>query len=256
MMHILLSDWTLDAFKQREEERRGKEQAEAALVPLEEVRSNVILLSDWTLDAFKQREEERRSKEQAEAALVPLEEVRSNEILLSDWTLDAFKQREEERRSKEQAEADFVPRNEEAQRSNKTLLSDWTLIAFKQREEQWRSKERAEFAETTIEDELDEAASRAIGAWRAQREKLQRDHGEISARATRKLASVFFSIVVTALIAGAIGFGLGIYLAPIEETAQFCARVKDGLDSIRRVMHPNEENTDAQPAKAPLPDRS
>ena len=92
MNDILLSDWTLAAFKQREEERRRKEREEAARVTTKEEtpRSSEASRPDWTvaalqkrfaaleerLAALEQREEERHRKEQAEAARAPIREER------------------------------------------------------------------------------------------------------------------------------------------------------------------------------------
>lgn len=56
---------------------------------------NKILLSDWTLAALKQRVEERRRKQQNEAAPVPpnREVRRGNETLRSDWAIGALQKR-------------------------------------------------------------------------------------------------------------------------------------------------------------------
>ena len=75
MKEVLLSDWTLDAVKQREEKRRRKEEADAALVACKQRGENHHTeegrLSNWTLlEALKKREEERRKNEEAEASLV------------------------------------------------------------------------------------------------------------------------------------------------------------------------------------------
>ncbi len=86
MAEVLLSDWTLTAFMQREEERRRREQTEVAVIsPHKEIpRSTEPLRNEWTIAALQQRfaaleqriatlEQivgEQRRKEQAEAASV------------------------------------------------------------------------------------------------------------------------------------------------------------------------------------------
>jgi hypothetical protein len=45
------------------------------------------------------------------------------------------------------------------------------------------------------------------------------------------------STLRTAVIAGAIGFGAGVYLVPSEKADQFRAIVQSGLGAIDRVVH-------------------
>jgi len=161
---MLLSDWTLAAVKQREEERPRKAQAEPVPVALkprdENQRAEGMLLTDWTLAAVKQREEVRRRHERQE-------HQRAKETFVSD-SLITFKQKEEERRQKQK---------EEKQRAEEPRLIDPILAAMKQKEEEWRKEElaaeaavvtmkQAEIAEAKIMDEQTEAARPAKDEWR------------------------------------------------------------------------------------------
>ena len=150
MREILVSDWTVAAFKRREEDRRKNEAAEVALVVAQDakLRTEGILVSDWTLAALKRREEERRKNEAAQATLAAAEEQkqRKKEFLVSDRMLAALKRREEERSKKEEAEVALVVA-EEAERSTKGILvSDWTLATLKRREDACCKTEGAEAA--------------------------------------------------------------------------------------------------------------
>lgn len=208
---------------------------------------NEILLSDWTLGAFKQREEERRKRERDEAALTPPKEEmqRDNESLRSEWTiaalqkrfaameqrLAALEQREEEQRRKERAEAALAPPREEKRRGEEAFLGSSTLVAPKQSEEQRRTKAQPEFADAKIEHEQ-LGAARPANEQRLQPQEAIRNSETARVGAAYKLARGFFSLVITASVAAAIGFGAAIYIVPIEKTAHFRALVMRGLDSI------------------------
>jgi hypothetical protein len=69
------------------------------------------------------------------------------------------------------------------------------------------------------------------------------------------------SIVATAVIAGAIGSGAGVYLVPNEKadqfrsmanekTDQFRAMVNDGFAAIYRVVYPDKANPDFAPSES------
>ncbi len=162
MTDNLVSDWTLGAFKAREDKRRLLELAEApglATVAPADFGAE-ILLSDWTLSALQRREDERRKREQQAARHfaggAKLEnQIAAERIAESDWTLPALAKREAERRARDMQER---PRAQAAQtraagpkpmitsdsqevtagaRKNDgagILLSDWTLPAVERRE--------------------------------------------------------------------------------------------------------------------------
>jgi len=65
------------------------------------------------------------------------------------------------------------------------------------------------------------------------------------------------SIVTTAVVAGAIGFGAGVYLVPNEKADQFRAMVQGGLGAIYRIdkaipdIHPSESSQTKAPEAQP-----
>ncbi len=210
-----------------------------------------ILLSDWTLAAFRQREEERRRKEQREAAFAAPQEgmQRGNETLRSDWTIAALQkrfaaleqriaaleQREEEQRRKERAEATRVPPQQQGQRREDIVVSSSAPVAPKQMEEEQPTKEPAQSAAAKIEHRQAEVAGRA-NEQRPQRDRLEirpvRNDETVHVGAAHKMARGFISFLITAVIAGVIGFGAGIYVVPIEKATHFRALVKRGLEPI------------------------
>ncbi len=58
------------------------------------------------------------------------------------------------------------------------------------------------------------------------------------------------SIVRTAVVAGAIGFGAGVYLVPNEKAEQFRAIVQGGLGAIDRFVHSDKANPDIHPSES------
>lgn len=58
------------------------------------------------------------------------------------------------------------------------------------------------------------------------------------------------SIVRTAVVAGAIGFGAGVYLVPNEKADQFRAIVQGGLGAIDRFVHSDKANPDIHPSES------
>jgi hypothetical protein len=214
-------------------------------------------LSDWTLVAFKQREEERRRKERDEATRVRSneEKQRGNEILRSEWTvaalqkrfvaleqrLTALEQREEDRRQKEQPEPPQAARPllpEEKQSCKEVFLSDSSglgeaNIKRQQVEAIHRANERGLTSEEAATVTLDEG------------ERLQRDRMKVRplkevetvrVGVAHKMLRGLFSLMITASFAGAIGFGIGVYVVPIEKATHFHAMVERSLDSIHGTI--------------------
>jgi hypothetical protein len=58
------------------------------------------------------------------------------------------------------------------------------------------------------------------------------------------------SIVTTAVVAGAIGFGAGVYFVPNEKADQFRAMVQGGLGAIYQVVHSDKANPDSHPSES------
>jgi hypothetical protein len=252
MKEVLLSDWTLAAVKQREEDRRRKAQAEptpVALKPREEnQRGEAILLSDWTLAAVKQREEDRRRHEREERQ-------RAKETFVSD-SLITFNQKEEERREKQ---------TEERQRAEEPPLID-PILVMKQKEEERRKEElaaevavvtvkQAEIAEARFVPLEAEAARRAKDEWREQEDDAyvlraledsrQRERQEtralpksgiVRSRGTTKMIRGVLSTLITAAISGAVGFGAGVYATPPDKADEFRAFVNSKLEEINGLI--------------------
>ena len=55
-----------------------------------------------------------------------------------------------------------------------------------------------------------------------------------------------FLIIIAAMIAGAIGFGIAVYAVPLEEIVQFRALVNAGLGAISTINHPDSSNTELE----------
>ncbi len=132
-----------------------RERIVAALQPGEEYqRAEGILLSDWTLAAVKQREEERRRKEQVEPTLVALkpreEEWGAIASRVSDWNL-AFRQKEEERRRKEQAAEAAVVTSRPAEVAEVKIVDEKAEAARRPNDE-WREPEEPEYILHALED--------------------------------------------------------------------------------------------------------
>ncbi len=159
MTDNLVSDWTLGAFKAREDKRRLLELAEASGLATIAARPKPIftshsgelaivarksygaeiLLSDWTLPAVERREAARRKLETenfARRAAAP-EAIEAQVIIENDWTLPAFANREAERRARdmERPRVQAAAGRADGPSSEPILTSDWTLAAFKRREE-------------------------------------------------------------------------------------------------------------------------
>lgn len=239
MNEILLSDWTLAAFKQREEERRMKQQNEAAPVPpnKEEPRGDETLRSDWTIAALQKRF---TTLEQRLAAL--------------EQRFAALQQREEERRLKELIEATArVPPREEKPHDEEVSFSSSTVIASQQRNEDWRARKQPEFVQAKAEIPEIEAISRGSDQWlerkeaetvrRDEEEGLQRERIAISAvrngetphvGMAHKIVRWLISILITASVAAAIGFALAIYAVPTEKAAHFRTLMERQLQLMDR----------------------
>src|ERR1700730_5006968 len=66
----------------------------------------------------------------------------------------------------------------------------------------------------------------------------------------QNMARGISSIMTTAVVAGAIGFGAGVYLVPNEKADQFRAMVQGGLGAIYRVVYSDKANPDIHPSES------
>ncbi|MCQ4191588.1 hypothetical protein [Methylocystis suflitae] len=223
------------------------------------------LLSDWTLAAFKQREEERRreenlrGREQVDAVpFAPAEAApRENETLRSEWTiaalqkrfaaleqrLAAMEQREEERRRSERVEA--AARARRAEEQEQVVLGASPDVAPDHSHAHWNEIEQPQLVQAAVEPQ--EAGT----ILRAQEQVFEQSAPEVvrdaqgyesrsDVRPARRRGSIvyrFVSVVITALIAAAIGFGVAVFTVPIEKATQFHTyvnRTLDGLHSLQK----------------------
>lgn len=60
-----------------------------------------------------------------------------------------------------------------------------------------------------------------------------------------------FLIIIAAMIAGAIGFGIAVYAVPLEEIVQFRALIDAGLDPLSSTSHPDNSNIVKLPTSPP-----
>jgi hypothetical protein len=234
---------------------------------------NEIHFSDWTLVAFKRREEERRRKEQSETALARAKEEiqRRNDTLRSDWTVAALQkrfvtleqrvaaleQKEEERRVASLAA--LVPPQEGKAHGGGAPLGDSALVSSSQRDE-GPATPQAEPSKTKIELEELKTVPRPDAQWlereeaevsrREATDRLSSDHIEmrpvrdretVPVRRARRMAQAFISFIITASIAGAIGFGTAIYVVPVDKAAKFHALVTRTLDRLSGASAPQEK---------------
>ena len=127
MKEVLLSDWTLAAVKQREEDRRRREGEERQ-------RAKETFVSD-SLITFNQKEEERREKQKEE-------KQRAEEPPLVNPIL-VMKQKEEERRKENAAKAAVVT-VKQAEIAEAKIV-DVEAEAARRAKDGWREREKAEY---------------------------------------------------------------------------------------------------------------
>ncbi len=206
---------------------------------------NEILLSDWTLEAFSQGEEERRRKEQSEAPIVSSqnEKPRSSETLHGDWTIAALQKRfstleqriatlerrEEAQRRREAAEAANISPMNDAPRLEDTRLDGATLIKTARTDDEQTTRKHPRFDEPRNEFQKAEIVMLDM------RDRLERNcldvrpvgKDESSHPATnRNRGAGVISFLLTAFLAGALGFGAALYVTPIEKATHFRALIE------------------------------
>ena len=233
MSKTLLSDWTLAAFKQREEERRreenrrGREQVDAApFAPAEAApRENETLRSEWTIAALQKRfaalEQRLAAVEQREAAV---------------------EQREEERRRSELVEAAARARREEEQ--EQVVLGAANDVAPDQSHAHRHEIEQPQFVQAEFEPREAGTILHAHEQVFEQNapETVRDSQGYKSrfevrpARSRGTIVYRFISVVITALIAAAIGFGIAVFTVPIEKATQFHTYVNRALDGLHSLQ--------------------
>jgi len=225
---------------------------------------STTLLSDWTLAAFNQREEERRreenlrGREQVDAApFAPAEALpRDNETLRSEWTiaalqkrfaaleqrLAAVEQREEERRRSERVEAAARARREEEQ--EQVVLGAANDVAPDESHAYPHEIEQSQFVQAAFEPPQAGTILHAHEqVFEQKTPEIVRDaqgyESRLDVRPARSRGTLvyrFVSVVITALIDTAIGFGIAIFTVPIEKATQFHTSVNRALDGLHSLQ--------------------
>jgi hypothetical protein len=227
-------------------------------------------LSDRTLIAYLPREEERRRNEQESGGSAPPErEYRNNDeknlsgvtvanmqrrFLLLEQRLAVLEQREHERQIREKFGAAPAQFQSGAPLSDATFGGDVSAIG-RQRDDHSKPKAHPEFIDTEDEktESIDDRKTRGLHAQlnesdssRDESSRPQNDFVEnrpsrsgepAQAGFARRLAAAFSSFVVTAFLAGSIGFIGAILTVPAEKAAQFHALVDIAVNAISAASH-------------------
>ncbi|MBG0799137.1 hypothetical protein IYX23_15810 [Methylocystis sp. L43] len=198
---------------------------------------------------------------------------RDNETLRSEWTIAALQKRfaaleqrlaaveqsEEERRRSDLVEAAARARREEEQ--EQIVLGTSTDTAPDQSQAQWQEVEQPQFVQAEVEPREAEAILHA------HEQVFERNAPEIAKESQgyksrfevhparrrgifRTMVYRFVSVVITALIAAAIGFGIAIFTVPIEKATQFHTYVNRALDGLH-----NKYRVERRTPPAPQPDQ-
>jgi len=236
------------------------------------------LLSDWTLVAFKQREEERRGGENRRvteqvraASRAPAEAPpRDNELLRSEWTIAALQkrfaaleqrlasmeQREEERQRSERVEAAVRARREEEQQQ--VVSGSSTDTAPDQSQAHWQEVEQPQFVEAEFEPReagtilhaheqvIEQKAPEIVRDSQGYKSRFE-VHPAPRRGIVRTIAYGFVSVVMTALIAAAVGFGIAVFTVPIEKATQFHTYVNHALAGLHDKYRAGRRTPPATP---------
>ncbi len=219
-------------------------------------------LSDWTPIAYLQREEERRRNEQKSAEAAPTEqECRNNDekhlsgvtvtslqrrFLLLEQRLAILEQREHERQIGEKFEAASAQSQSGTPTGGAYFGDDFSV----RQGEDSNTNSRPEFTYSKVEQDesVDDRKTRDLHA-QSHASDARRDRGSgtpndfvelhplrsgepIQAAPARRIAEAFNSFVVTAFLAGSIGFIGAILIVPAEKAAQFHALVNIAVNAF------------------------
>ncbi|MCQ4190752.1 hypothetical protein [Methylocystis suflitae] len=103
MEEILESDWTLGAFKRREDARRSSERGSSPVDAdiAETRRAYDGSGSNWIAEAFRRRQEEERAKAASHRSPSGQTHAASKEVPVDSWLIEGFKRHQEEERRRE-----------------------------------------------------------------------------------------------------------------------------------------------------------
>jgi hypothetical protein len=66
-----------------------------------------------------------------------------------------------------------------------------------------------------------------------------------------RMSRAAFQIIIAAMIAGALGFGIAVSVVPLDEIVEFRALINAGLGAISANNHPDDGNTEVEGPAAP-----
>ncbi|MGJ0425418.1 hypothetical protein [Methylocystis sp.] len=103
MEEILESDWTLGAFKRREDARRSSERGSSPVDAdiAETRRAYDGSGSNWIAEAFRRRQEEERAKAASHRSPSGQTHAASKEVPVDSWLIEGFKRHQKEERRRE-----------------------------------------------------------------------------------------------------------------------------------------------------------
>ncbi|MGD9540095.1 hypothetical protein [Methylocystis sp.] len=221
-------------------------------------------LSDWTPIAYFQREEERRRNEQKAAEAAPPEqEARNNDekhlggvtvaslqrrFVLLEQRLAILEQREHERQIREKHDAASMQAQSVTAAAGVAYLGE--ELSVRQGEDHSKARSRPEFTYSKVEqaEPVDDRKtcdlppqSHASDSWREKSSETPSEFVEthplrsgepFQAEPARRMAQTFYSFVVTAFLAGSIGFLGAILIVPAEKALKFHAFVNIAVKAL------------------------
>ena len=103
LQEILESDWTLGAFKRREDARRSSERGSSPgdADIAETRRAHDGSGNNWIAEAFRRRQEEERAKAASHQSRSGHTHAASKEVPVDNWLIEGFKRHQEEERRRE-----------------------------------------------------------------------------------------------------------------------------------------------------------
>lgn len=103
LQEILESDWTLGAFKRREDARRSSESGSfpGGVDIAETRRAHVGSGNNWIAEAFRRRQEEERAKAASHQSGGGHTHAASKEVPVDNWLIEGFKRHQQEERRRE-----------------------------------------------------------------------------------------------------------------------------------------------------------
>lgn len=227
-------------------------------------------LSDWTLVAYRQREEARRRQEQKSAP--PPSEQQSRErderrfsevtvaslqrrFVLLEQRLAILEQRERERQIKEKFEVPAAQSQKAKPESDAISFGNAVSAAVGRGEQRAPAKSQPEFTHTKVEkaESIDDRKANerhapspandptrvAGGGFPSDVVEIrpERNAEPIHVEPARKIAGSVSSLIAVALLASSMGFFIAIFAVSKERATQFHALVNIAVKAMSDVRH-------------------